>query len=264
MPANRDLVRTWEEMSLVNENSRVLDIGCGPSTFTLPLGEVAVEIVALEKTVVITFDDGYASNYEYAYPILKKYHFRAVQFPLTSCIAKTTCWVPRLTWEMMGEASDVFEFHSHSHSLHHYIDGKPAMLAKDPETIIADLRHSRELLDCFAFAYPFGAYSNKTISLLKQTGYSMALTIQPGYVRLGDDPFQLKRLGAYPDTGMNDFAKMSIQISGTTLKNSITGKRIKTTAIAPQMVAIPPKIVQIITWKDIGTFNMAGPAIRKK
>ena len=35
------------------------------------------------RIVVLTFDDGYASNYHYAYPILKQCHFRAVQFPIT-------------------------------------------------------------------------------------------------------------------------------------------------------------------------------------
>src|SRR5699024_1862299 len=33
-----------------------------------------------EKTVVITFDDGYLSNVEYAYPIMKKYGFKGSIF----------------------------------------------------------------------------------------------------------------------------------------------------------------------------------------
>ena len=37
-----------------------------------------------EKTVVITFDDGYESNYIYAYQVLKKYDLKAVIFIIGS------------------------------------------------------------------------------------------------------------------------------------------------------------------------------------
>lgn len=33
-----------------------------------------------KKPILITFDDGYQSNYEYIYPILKKYHIKASIF----------------------------------------------------------------------------------------------------------------------------------------------------------------------------------------
>jgi len=44
--------------------------------------------------------------------------------------------------------------------------------------------------------------------LLKETGYKMAFTIRPGYVCPGDDPFRLKRLGVYPETTLEDFARI--------------------------------------------------------
>ena len=157
------------------------------------------------RSVVLTFDDGYASNYEYAYPIMKKYRFHAVQFPITG---KNIFYIPRMTTEMMEASKEVFEFHSHSHDLHHYIDGKQALLVSDPEEVRADLSLSRELLDCFAFAYPYGAFNEKSIEMLKETGYKMAFTVIPGYVCPGDDLFRLKRIGIYPETRLNNFIRL--------------------------------------------------------
>lgn len=41
-----------------------------------------------DKTVVLTFDDGYKNNYLYAYPILKEYGFKATIFMITSKIGE--------------------------------------------------------------------------------------------------------------------------------------------------------------------------------
>jgi SAM-dependent methyltransferase len=44
----RKMVALWAGEGLVNRTSRVLDIGCGPGTYTLPLAEAVKEVVALD------------------------------------------------------------------------------------------------------------------------------------------------------------------------------------------------------------------------
>ncbi len=48
IPENKKLIKQWQGAGLINKNSRVLDIGCGPGTLALPLGEVVGEVVALD------------------------------------------------------------------------------------------------------------------------------------------------------------------------------------------------------------------------
>ena len=41
-----------------------------------------------EKTILVTFDDGYYSNYEYIFPILKKYNVKASILIVTDKVGK--------------------------------------------------------------------------------------------------------------------------------------------------------------------------------
>jgi peptidoglycan/xylan/chitin deacetylase (PgdA/CDA1 family) len=50
-----------------------------------------------ERAVAITFDDGYRDNYDYAFPILKKYRFPATIFVATGAIGNSdTIWHDRV------------------------------------------------------------------------------------------------------------------------------------------------------------------------
>lgn len=50
------------------------------------------------KPIIITFDDGYYSNYEYIYPILKKYHIKASIFIVTDKIGQEIDGIKYLGW----------------------------------------------------------------------------------------------------------------------------------------------------------------------
>jgi len=49
-PACRKMVSSWKEECLFDEKSLVLDIGCGPGTFALPLGQIVKEVAALDTS----------------------------------------------------------------------------------------------------------------------------------------------------------------------------------------------------------------------
>lgn len=52
-----------------------------------------------DRSLIITFDDGYADNYENAFPILKKYNLKAVFFLSTDYIGKNKpFWFERLAY----------------------------------------------------------------------------------------------------------------------------------------------------------------------
>lgn len=54
-----------------------------------------------EKTAVVTFDDGYKDNYEFAFPILKKYNVPATIFPATDPIEqKKLFWWDELNYTL--------------------------------------------------------------------------------------------------------------------------------------------------------------------
>ena len=79
-----------------------------------------------EKAIMITFDDGYMSNYEYAYPILKKYGLKATIFAVGETYGKDTYpetdvkIYPHLGDKERQEMenSGVVEIQSHTYSMH--------------------------------------------------------------------------------------------------------------------------------------------------
>lgn len=167
------------------------------------------------KTVVITFDDGHKTNYLYAYPVLKKYGFRATNFLITNRISETPVpfnpdGLQFLSWPEINEMRDVFEYGAHTHNLHFVSEttGSAALISEPEDVIIQDLTTSREILNTNLFAYPFGAYNQRAIDLLKTAGYEYAFTTVSIDAKKSDNPFEIGRKGVFPSTSMQEFKKL--------------------------------------------------------
>ena len=128
-----------------------------------------------EKPILVTFDDGYASNYEYIFPILKKYNVKVSIFVVTDKIGKEVDGKKYLSWEQCREMQDsgLVEIFSHS-KRHVFYDKLPVRMIRDD--VIESYKIIEENLgnkDLKVFAYPYGAYTKETVWALKLNGIDM-------------------------------------------------------------------------------------------
>ena len=170
------------------------------------------------KSVLITFDDGYQSLYSRVYPLALAYNYPIVaalvgewmDAPASVLVTYAGKQVPRtkfLSWEAVREMqrSGLVEFASHTYSLHRDVLANPqgsrmpiAITQRyDERTHQYETasQHQQFLRDNFkrdrlvfqrelkrvprAVVWPFGRYSNETLDIAKQAGYTFALTLEP-------------------------------------------------------------------------------------
>ncbi|MER3500918.1 MAG: hypothetical protein C4295_05460 [Candidatus Fervidibacterota bacterium] len=155
-----------------------------------------------EPAVVLTFDDGYEGVYNYAYPLLKRYGYCGIVFPVVAKID-----MPRhLTWEQLREMVDsgVMEVGVHAYEMHCSLT---RMLEKSPnpvktlERIARDWTKAKWLLQTrlgvrvFLLAFPQGDYNEVLIALAKSLGFEGLFTADIGVNKLGEGTERIKRIG---------------------------------------------------------------------
>ena len=154
-----------------------------------------------EKTLVLTFDDGHKSNYEFAFPILKKYSFSATFFIIAGKIGENYYLSPGEIKEM---AENGMEIGSHSLS-HSYL---PLL---DVNDIKRETIESKKTIESYIdkpidwFAYPGGHLNNVVIECVKSAGYKGAASCILGRNHAGTDPFLFRRIEVRRGTTIKDF-----------------------------------------------------------
>lgn len=172
-----------------------------------------------EKPIMITFDDGYHSNYAYAFPVLQSTGMKATIAVVAHNIrSAATLQQPSnmLTWEEIQEmvSSGIVEIGSHTYNLHNPqysgmsapngINGVMRLPGESQSAyrtrVGGDLQTSIQLITqnsgqqkVLYFSYPFGAYDRWMQTLLNEKGILVSTLTEPGRAKPSVSLHQMPR-----------------------------------------------------------------------
>lgn len=122
-----------------------------------------------EKSVVITFDDGWKSQ-KNALEILKKYHFSAtIGLVTTYQNMKHYNYLQKEDFYKYKNEDFIYVSHSHTHFIKDYLKNSEIDLHNSEKTLI-DLFHFINKI----YIYPYGLSNKKLINTLKENHYQAA------------------------------------------------------------------------------------------
>jgi peptidoglycan/xylan/chitin deacetylase (PgdA/CDA1 family) len=156
------------------------------------------------RPVLITFDDGYRDVLWNAAPVLTRLHMHATAYVITGRISGADSSF--LTW---GELRllERLGIEIGSHTVHHV-----ELPQLSDAAALKELVQSRRMLERHLghpvqwFAYPAGAVDAHVLPLVREAGYVLAVTTQPGVEQSAADPFELHRYEILDTTGVAGLA----------------------------------------------------------
>jgi peptidoglycan/xylan/chitin deacetylase (PgdA/CDA1 family) len=162
------------------------------------------------RAVVITFDDGYASTFEIAFPVLKRYNLPATVFLYTDFTGAPDA----LSWAQLNEmgASGLIEIQPHSKTHANLAVRLPgeddaqyrARLAQEI-AVPARLIRERTGRQAFSFAYPFGDVTEAVAEQVSKQGITLGLTVTPGANAFFASPLMLRRTMVFGEDDLAAF-----------------------------------------------------------
>jgi glycosyltransferase involved in cell wall biosynthesis/peptidoglycan/xylan/chitin deacetylase (PgdA/CDA1 family) len=155
-----------------------------------------------KRAILLTFDDGYESVLTEGVPVLGGRGIPAVLFALTDKIGGVNDWdepgpkgAQRLLdaegLRALADAGVNVQSHGATHR---------RLTKLDAAALEQELRGSREHLrslgfaEPVAFAYPFGVWSPEVAAAVKDAGYELAFTVDPGVADGSENPYALPRV----------------------------------------------------------------------
>ena len=155
------------------------------------------------RPVLITFDDGYISNYTLAYPIIKANGQKATVFAISSFINKRSDTMTSKELKIM----DVNGFRVENHTYAHV-----SLATQSYANQLAAIKNSKTALEKMLgrkinyLAYPCGSYNSKTPYADKAAGATLGFTTNPGVASRLSNRYAINRIFVGPLDTLTTFA----------------------------------------------------------
>lgn len=140
-----------------------------------------------EWMISFSFDDGFKNIYDLAIPILDNAGIKSTQAVMTSSF----------NYPMYMSKEEVKKLYDNWHEIASHTMNHVNLTQVSIETAIEEISKSKsDLLDIWinvtSFVYPYGAYNNQTINILKESWYLWARSVFQWFNTPNSDKFQLK------------------------------------------------------------------------
>lgn len=160
--------------------------------------------LAAGEKVVITFDDGCATDLEAAAPVLRELNFGATFYVTAGFLGRRGFMIAAQLRELCGLGFEV-GCHSMTHSYLPELD--QAGLNRE----IVESKSSLEQITGKAvehFSCPGGRYDDRVVEVVKRAGYRTLATSRPQLNLKSSDPYALGRVAVLCDTTEEELAGM--------------------------------------------------------
>jgi peptidoglycan/xylan/chitin deacetylase (PgdA/CDA1 family) len=185
-----------------------------------------------EGTFTLTFDDGFLSVYEHAYPLLLELGWPATVFLVSTLVGRQDLWSRHenpsgMSYPLMSR-SDINEMARKGFSFHSHTRSHPDLTKLPRATLEEELAGSRrELEDLLGravpfLAYPYGRHDATVVEATCQAGYLAGFSVQPGFNRNNVDRYRIRRLDVFgTDTANALLRKVSLGTNDGSVGNMI-------------------------------------------
>lgn len=166
------------------------------------LAHVTGRVPLPERSVHITFDDGFVGVLEHALPTLQEHKIPSTLFALADLTGRTNDWMwqrgfPRRALlsaqqlRLLAEQGITIGSHTRTHA---------RLPEIPPEQAATEIKTSKAALEDMLgqevahFAYPYGLFNSAVRDLVVEAGYRSACSTRSGFNRPGEDPFLIRRI----------------------------------------------------------------------
>lgn len=143
------------------------------------------------KEVILTFDDGYEDFYTNAFPVLKKYKFKATVYIMPNFIGRASYLSLAQIKEVQASGLVTIGSHTMNHAGLLYIDKVKAKYEITQSKISLEALLGTSVPD---FCFPYGESNQAIYQMVKDAGYKTSVITSPRRWTIENDNFLIPRI----------------------------------------------------------------------